>query len=613
MSAPVRIWQSIGRAIRAQVWRVVAFGLSALLAVFFGFVFFSPAGAGELVRQYGYFGITATLGWFVILGVRQFPAVQGWWRGREKSELRGLFGLVGGLSVVAWLTVPVGYKVLYDELVLQATSWNLHYLREIGTMVRGYEVDGVFLPLFVYLDKRPYFYALLVSFVHDLFGFQETNAFYFNAVLFPVVLILFYVLVRRLAKAPIALAGLACFGANPLLVQNANGAGMDLLNLAMLLAMFLLAARYLEKPEAGRLSLMLLACVLLAQTRYESLLFVVTTGLIVIEGWRRAGRILLPVTAILAPLLLVPSALHNSYLSGTPALWELKADMDSRFEWVHVWPNLRHAMAYFFNFKTNTLGAWWLSVCGLPALGWLGWRALRHWRELPRVEGTVAAVAISAIAIGANLALLMAYFWGQLNDPIVSRLILPFTAIMGIGVVLVLRQLQSRLPQLVGWTTVGALVAFLGWAPPASAHHSRINQLATELEREQIAVSRLPPASRLVLTDKTTLGWLMKGVPALSLSDAGGRAEQIQFHLDHGTFDEVLVTQRLRPNGPEGGFQVDPRDEISARFELQPIWERMQGARLVRISKVVSITPAPPEEVKPPQEAQPTPDLEPSV
>lgn len=584
--------QAVGAAIKAQSRPLIAFGLSAVGAVFFGFLFFSPKAAGELVRQYGYFGIMATFGWFLILLVQQSAPVRIWWRTREKAELRWLLILIGGLSVVAWMTVPVGYKVLFDELVLQATSWNLHRLREVGTMVRGYEVDGVFLPLFVYLDKRPYFYALLVSLVHDLFGFRESNAFYFNAMLLPVVLALFYAIVRRLAKAPIALAGLACFGANPLLVQNANGAGMDLLNLAMLLLVVLLAARYLEKPDDGRLSFLLLSCVLLAQTRYESLLFVVTTGLVVLEGWRRAGRIILPITAILTPLLLVPSALHNSYLSGTPILWELKENMDSRFNLEHVWPNLGHALAYLFHFKTTTLGSWWLSLCGLPALGWLGWCAARGWRKLPQVEGTVAAMALSAIAIGANLTLLMAYFWGHLDDPIVSRLIMPFSVVMAVAIVLVLRQAEPRWPNLAGWVMAGALIAYIGWAPPASRHHSKINQLATELEREQTVVSRMGPASRLILTDKTTLGWLMKGVSALAIENAGARADQIQFHLEHGTFDEVLVTQRLRPNGPEGGFQVDPRDVVSDRFILEPIWERMQGLRLVRISKVVSIEPA---------------------
>ena len=461
-------------------------------------------------------------------------------------------------------------------------------------MVRGYEVEGVFLPLFVYLDKRPYFFALLVSLVHDFTGFREANAFLFNAVLFPLVLGLFYFLVRRVARDRIAWAGLACFGASPLLAQNANGAGMDLLNLGMVLLSMLLAARYLTRPDERSLSVLLIACVLLAQTRYESLLFVITTALVVLEGWRRAQRIILPVAAILAPLLLVPSALHNSYLSGTPALWELKENMDSRFALEHLWPNLGHAVNYFFNFQRGVLNSWWLSACGVVSALWLGrelYRRRPHWGQL---DPTIVAVGAFGLGIGANLLLLMSYFWGQLNDPIVSRLIMPFMVILAFGVVLVLKSIDHRHAGIKRWVAGGALVAYLGWGLPAAAHHREINQLNTELAWEQRQVARMDPMSRLILTDKTTLGWLMKRQGVLSLADADVRAEGIQFHLDHGTFKEVLITQRYRPVGPEGGeFQVDPRDVVPDRFVLEPVVESMIGARLVRISRVVEILPKP--------------------
>ncbi|MCC5022522.1 MAG: glycosyltransferase family 39 protein [Candidatus Synoicihabitans palmerolidicus] len=583
--------RQVGQAVKAEGRRAAAFGLSALAAVGVGFSYFTPAEAGELVRQYGYYAIPGTLLWFGVMLRHEMPDVSTWMRNRSRQEWRWLLGLVGALCVVAWATFPFGYKILYDELVLQATSWNLHKLREVGTMVRGYEIEGVFLPMFVYLDKRPYFFALVVSLVHDLTGFRESNAFLFNAGLLPVVLGLFYAIARRVSSAQVAWAGLACFGASPLLAQNANGAGMDLLNLLMVLLSMLLAARYLERPNAQRLSVLLLACVLLAQTRYESLLFVMITVLVVIEGWRRAGKIILPVTAMAAPLLLVPSALHNSYLSGTPVLWELKENMDSRFNWEHIWPNLGHAVNYFFNFGTTTLGSWWLSLVAFPSLGWLGCRAVKRWRTWDRLDPTLVAVGAFGLAIIANLSLLMAYFWGQLNDPIVSRLILPFTVLMGVAVVMALKRWDTGNGRLAGWIASGALISYLGWGLPATEYHRNINQLATELAREQRAVSRMAPLSRLILTDKTTLGWLMKGIPALVVDDAESRAEQIQFHLDHGTFKEVLLTQRYRPISPEGGFEMDPRDVISDRFVLEPVWERMQGARLVRISRVIEIKP----------------------
>ena len=143
---------------------------------------------------------------------------------------------------------------------------------------------------------------------------------------------------------------------------------------------------------------------------------------------------------------------------------------------------------------------------------------------------------------------------------------------------------------------MGALVAYLGWGLPAVAHNREINQQAIELAWEQQQVALMDPVSRLILTDKTTLGWLMKGQPSLGLNDAGFRAEAIQFHLDHGTFKEVLVTQRYRPVNAEGRvFEVDPRDVIPARFVLEPVVERMIGGRLVRISRVVEILPRPDE------------------
>jgi len=583
-------------AVDVLVWRAVAFVVSAIAAIVFGFIYFSSEQAGELVRQYGYYAIAATLLWFVLLLVREWPDIKRAWRDMPRDELRRLLLLVGGLSIVAWCVFPFSYKVLFDELVLQATSWNLHRLREVGTMVRGYEVEGVFLPLFVYLDKRPYFFALLVSIIHDFTGFRENNAFLFNAVLYPVVLGLFYFLVRRVVSGRIAWTGLACFGASPLLAQNANGAGMDLLNLAMVVLTMLLAARFLARPDERRLSVLFLACVLLAQTRYESLLFVLTTGLVVLEGWRRAGRIILPVAAIFAPLLLVPSGLHNSYLSGTPELWELKENMDSRFAVEHLWPNLGHAVNYFFYFGRTILSAWWLSVCGFASLGWIVfsiWRRRPVWRQL---DPTIVAVGFFGLAIGANLILLLSYFWGQLDDPIVSRLIMPFTVLLAFGVVLVLRSLDQVNAGIKNWVAMGALVAYLGWGLPAVAHNREINQQATELAWEQQQVALMDPVSRLILTDKTTLGWLMKGQPSLGLNDAGFRAEAIQFRLDHGTFKEVLVTQRYRPVNAEGRvFEVDPRDVIPARFVLEPVVERMIGGRLVRISRVVEILPRPDE------------------
>jgi hypothetical protein len=370
---------------------------------------------------------------------------------------------------------------------------------------------------------------------------------------------------------------------------------MELLNLAMLLVTMLAAVRYLRSPDSGaRLSLLVLSTVLLAQARYESSLFVAPAALVVLEGWRRAGRIMLPPAALLAPVLLIPCALHNTYLAGTPVLWELRDDLDGRFALEHLTGNLRHAFAYFFDFTTTMLSSWWLSVAGFTAVGFAAWhgvRSVRNWRTL---SGRALAGFMFAAAISANLGLLLFYFWGQLSDPIVARLVLPFTVVLGLSIAWALQRAE-----LVGWSRAssgvffGSLLASLAFSPPAIARMRDINQRAHEIRWEQEVVGRLPPHSRLMITNKSSLGWIVHGVAAIGIDRARAQQELIRLNLENGTFRDVLVTQLFRPSSEEGEFALDPKDELTPGFVIEKLAERRMGPAIARISRVVRIEPKP--------------------
>jgi len=501
-----------------------------------------------------------------------------------------LFAVIVGLTVVAAITVPYTYKVLYDEFVLQATAQNLHQAREVGTVVRGYEVEGAFRVVGTYLDKRPVFFAFLVSLLHDLTGYREANAFALNTALMPVILGLLYLIARRVMAHAAALAAVVSFGAFSLLAHNATGAGMEMLNLAMLLLSVWLAVCYLERPDEPRLAALVLAAVLLAQTRYESGLYIAPVALVVLEGWRRAGRIVLPAAAVLAPALLIPYALHNTYLSGTPMLWELREGAETRFAAQFLGNNLRHAVNFFFHTGATVPNSWWLGYAGLPALGWAIWcmvRRLRHWKLADPAGATLAMFGLS---IAANLGLLMFYYWGQLDDPIVARLCLPFCALLALALGWVA---ESAPPAWRGRVAAviltGALAAYLISGVRVNATHWRLNLLAREIAWETAEVEQRGPARRLVVTNKSAIYWLTKEIPALPIARARWRAKEIRFHLDHHTFDEVLVLQSLRPVGAEGGFQLEPEDRLPPDFDLEPLVERQWGSHLARISRVRQI------------------------
>ena len=66
--------------------------------------------------------------------------------------------------------------------------------------------------------------------------------------------------------------------------MNANSGGFDLLNLVMLLGTALAAYSYLRAPNAQRMNTLILMGILLAQSRYESVLYVLAA---VRSGCRR--------------------------------------------------------------------------------------------------------------------------------------------------------------------------------------------------------------------------------------------------------------------------------------------------------------------------------------
>ncbi len=579
-------------------WRLALFGVVAVAAVEIGFVTTSFTHAGHLIQNYGYYTIAATFAWFVVALVRIAPAAGHGLPTLAWRERWQLAALIAGCTLVAALTTPYDYKVLYDEPVIQGTAWNLHFFREVGNYQHAYMVNGVFSPVTIagtYLDKRPFFFAYLVSLLHDLTGYRSANAFALNTALMPVVLGLAYFYARRLVAHAAALAAVFTLGTLSLMAQNATGAGMELLNLAMILLTLHLAAHWLAAPDEPRLAALVLAVVLLAQTRYESALYVAPVALAVFEGWRRAGRLLLPPAAVLGPALLLPYALHSTYLSGTPFLWELHDSDTGRFGLQYFSKNIVHAWRFFSDASgLATASSWWLFGAGFVALALVlvrVVRALPQWRTAPPAA---VALTLGGAGIAANLLLLQFYYWGQLDDAIVGRLSLPFAMLLVLCLALVVQRWASPRRPLAAVVASGAALAALTSGLIANARHSYRNILGQELAWESRFVAARPHGDRLILTGRSALVWYAQHVASIPIGRATVRARSVQFHLDQHTFSEVLVLQNYRPVGPDGGFQLDPLQQLPPAYVLEPLAERRFGAQLARISRVIKIN-LPPE------------------
>lgn len=578
--------------------RLLVLAASAVAAVAIGFRLISPAQAEPWIVHGGYYYVLAVFAAALIYGWRVMEARREAWQPWLRRP--GWDGVILALGLaVAIGSDQFAHKVLFDEYVLQGTAWHLHATKELGAPVRAYEFAGTWLTTDAFLDKRPYFFTFLVSLLHDLTGFRLANAFAVNVGCAAVCLGLTLWLVRALTgRAGAARLAVLLLATLPLFGQNATGASMEIHNLAMIAVTLAAAVLYLRAPGADRLALLVLSAVLLAQSRYESVIFVGPVALAVLAGWARAGRILLPWPALVAPLLLIPYAWHNRYVDTKPALWQLREGDTSRFGLRYLEGNLEGARNFFFSVSPGQPTSLALSLVGLAGLGWALWRWTRRSREAgggwARWTPEQTAVALFGAGISANVAMLLFYYWSRFDEPITARFALPFCFLLAVAGGWGIGWMSNRGRPAVAVAGTALVAWLLVWGAPAYARriYTLQNLVMHETDWELEQVMRRP-GPVLAITSKATMPYLLQRIPAINTSVAGPRAAQIAWHLRQGTFREVLVAQVVRPTSARGDAGVEPDEVLPPEFKLETIDRKRFGTRWIRVSRVVSIDPLP--------------------
>lgn len=566
--------------------RLVLFGFSGVGAVYLGFLGLPLATAEAFVKRGGYYVMLAAFALFV-------HALWRFWSARRPREplTRGQRWLVGVavalLSLVAIVAEPYHSKILNDEFVLQSTAFNMHFFRDAATMLRGYDIQGVFLSTDNYLDKRPYFYPFLVSLVHDLTGYRVQNAYVLNSGLMPVALLLAFQFGRLLTHWRGGLLAVLLLGSLPLLGQNATGSGIELLNVVMILAALVLAVEFLREPTEPAFAALVLAAVLLAQSRYESALFVGSVAVVGVAGWARAGRVILPWQVLLVPLLLVPYALQNRVLSNSPVLWELTEGASTRFSFEYFPHNFTGALHFLFSGNAEMANSVLLSVLGLAGAAWLGVRLVRRRRDWRAFSPAGLVFLCFGLAILANTLLVLCYYWASFEDRMASRFALPLHLLFAFSAVRLVADLDRWLPATCALLVATAVFA-LGVSTTRFAHHYYSHLGIDEIEWTRRYVNALPPGRRLIITNRSSLPWLVEKKPSILIGRARLVADRIRYQLREANFTEILVLQSLQPTSVDGDHAVIPAEQL-AGFHLQLLAEKRFGSKLTRISRVVDI------------------------
>jgi hypothetical protein len=576
--------------------RWIACFVSGLLALVLGFILFTPEQSIAIVIYGGYWwmlALSALFAWHLILIAREF-------RPASVDFRQHLLAWPTVLLIACGLLLLVheryGFKILMDEVMLLGTSMSLHYDKTALVPMRGHDIQGAFQLLAGQLDKRPLFQPFLVSLLHDLTGYRPANAFVLNTILTFVLLTLVWFTGKRIAGRGAGAVGVLLFTSLPLLAQNTTGGGFEILNLVMILATLLLGMRYVERRDAITLNALCLSGVLLALTRYESVVFLLPVAGVILWTWYARRQSGLTWLAALTPLMLVPYALHNQVFAARQSSWELMSQpgYEKPFSLSYAPDNIAHALNFFFNTNGEQSNSLVLAALGLPAAFFFALWTLKSLRALRVTPPERVALAIFALGFAAHTALLMCYFWGKFDDPVIRRLSLPLNLFLVIGVLVVAAEISRA--NLV-WRTLAGIVGagFFLHSLPAMARHdySLDYYVGREMEWRRDFIAAHSARDYLVI-DNNSIMWITHQVSATPVLQALQRKEIILYNQRNRTFSDIYVFQRLSIDPATSHTSFLPDEDLGPDYQLETVWERRFTPLTVsRISRVVSIREGP--------------------
>lgn len=576
------------------VVRIVLFVCSGLLALHFGFFGIDTNAAIDFIKKYGYWGIFFTFWGYVLCLSKgaEFDSIIRRFLAQLRNPRFYLFALVLlGCYLVLTVHEKLAFKILMDEVNLLGTSMSMHYDRLVLFPTRGYEVNGSFQILGGQLDKRPYFFPFLISILHDITGYRPENGFYLNQLLLLGFLCLLFIIGRLLGGF---WAGIVCvlgFSSVPLLSQVSNGCGFELLNVLMIALVIYHSMLYLQVTNEQNLATLLFSAILLAQVRYESVIFVFPVGVVILLGWWKLKKVVISNVMIASPMLLLPYPLVNKVFEQWQGAWQMKdkAGVEQPFGFEYIYDNFGYAVAYFFSFSPDQPNNLVLAVTGCLGLVFYAVKFVPQVSSLLRNPNLHTAIMVCLGGLLGLFLLLMAYFWGQFTDPVVRRLSLPIFFLMIIPLVscIALYKRKGMIYKILSGVFILAIVG--DTIPTLSKNIITQTYMPGKHVQWQRAFLRAHPTKDFLMIDSPIM-WVTHKIPAVSHTRALSKKAELKFLLDTKKYDDIYVYQRFGKDLANGTLVPAANTVLDDDFVLETVAQQHFGSiSLATISRVVDI------------------------
>jgi len=533
--------------------RILFFGGFSSLAIFFGFFAFDYPGAVFALRHFSIFllasGVLLFLYWGTILLARHSAQILPAFRNR-------VFAIAFPLVALGFIVnQPLGYKVVMDEIVLAGTARQIFEEAEpfapTGAVFENNQVKVVKSTL----DKRGLLFPFLVATTHHATGYRVANAFYLNVAFTLLILAIFWSVGFARAGPVGGLLGLLLPATLPLLAMTGTSGGFETLNLLFLLFFYLGVMAAFHDRDSTSLSFLCATTLLLAQLRYESVLFAGVTALVILIVWWLKRRVILPLTLVLLPVLFLNIPWQNEIFKVEPESYQLhsKPGKEAVFSWENIPENLGHALNFFLSTDPNVPNSLPLFLLGLPCV-FISFLILRKKLAERRISSMEVASLVLLLSLSGHFLTMMLYFWGQYDDPVIFRLSLPTWLLFWIAVILVGARWLSKRKRL-RLVVLGSLAIF--WVtitlPQLAKHRYSITRFAPQVFEQARQWAGENRDKRILFISDHAILWIIEGFPAVDPSTVADWDKLLKDYREDGVYDEILTFSV---------FVLDPKTKV---------------------------------------------------
>lgn len=569
-----------------MIARIFTFAFASIGSLVFALFAFDAETAENafVTLGYGHIAVLSGASAFVILNGKNSSIVD--WARVPQNRLLALACAAAALFL--YTREGGNFKVAFDEHVLTNVSMNLHE-RHLPVISESPLIDYSRIEL---IDKRPLLFPFLLSLVHDATGYRSSNGFYLNLVLTALFLLLFALVVERLASRRAAYLAIALAACTPLLAHSASGSGFEILNLCCLMLTLWLGMEYWENPGASELARLAFASVLASHVRYESILVAIPIGAFALGAWIRTKRLEIPWSVCTVPLFFIPLVWQQRAVAESPGRFQYEVAGDKLFSLDHLSENLDSAFRFFFIPDNLYAGSPFIGFVGAAGLlGLLAFSLTRRKKLYGQKPARVAA-AIFSLYLLALTSMLATFYYGKFDNVILSRLALPIVVTFIIGGTFLLAKAQrGGLPARLASYLFIACTALFAAKQYANPLYNETNALQTRIDWALDFADGLPPGKHLFISTMPVV-FEIQQLNTIHTSRAKASLDKLEQQMALKTYREIFVVQNFMLESVDGELVAAPlpHNDLGPAVQLEMVSEvSFAPYNFSRISRIAAI------------------------